>query len=250
MEAFFTPEIMMSLLTLTFMEIVLGIDNLVFLSIVSGKLSKEQQPKAQRLGLFLALLFRILLLLCVSWLVGLDKHGLFTLPILNIEITIRDLILFAGGIFLLAKATGEIHHKLEGASENGTASGAATFGKVIFQIIMLDMVFSVDSILTAVGLVEHVSIMIIAVVIAMIVMLVFVNVISEFINRHPSIKILALAFLMLIGFMLIAEGLHQHVPKGYIYFAIFFSLGVEMLNLRVSKSAKPVVLHQKIREEE
>lgn len=249
MEALLTPEALLSLLTLTFMEIILGIDNIVFLSIVSGKLPEEQQPKARRLGLALALIFRILLLLGVSWIVQL-KDPIFEQTILGLHLALswRDVILLAGGLFLLAKATSEIHHKLEGHEEKQNTKKAATFGSVIFQIIILDLVFSFDSILTAVGLVEHVSIMILAVLISIAFMLIFVNKISDFINQHPTMKMLALAFLMLIGFMLMAEGLHQHVPKGYIYFAMFFSLAVELVNMRMRKTAKePVTLKKKIK---
>lgn len=245
MEAFLTPEVLLSLLTLTFMEIILGIDNLVFLSIVSGRLPEDQQPNARRIGLILALAFRIMLLFGVSWLVSLKE------PVLNIMgfgLSWRDLILLGGGLFLLAKATSEIHHKLEGVEETGVTEKKSTFGQVIFQIVLLDIVFSFDSILTAVGLVEDVSIMIIAVVISMVVMLIFVNKISEFINRHPTMKMLALSFLLLIGVMLVAEGLHQHIPKGYIYFGMFFSLAVEMLNMRLRKNAEPVELKQKLTE--
>lgn len=245
MEAFLTPEVLLSLLTLTFMEIILGIDNLVFLSIVSGRLPEDQQPNARRIGLILALAFRIMLLFGVSWLVSLKE------PVLNIMgfgLSWRDLILLGGGLFLLAKATSEIHHKLEGVEEAGATEKKSTFGQVIFQIVLLDIVFSFDSILTAVGLVEDVSIMIIAVVISMVVMLIFVNKISEFINRHPTMKMLALSFLLLIGVMLVAEGLHQHIPKGYIYFGMFFSLAVEMLNMRLRKNAEPVELKQKLTE--
>lgn len=245
MEAFLTPEVLLSLLTLTFMEIILGIDNLVFLSIVSGRLPEDQQPNARRIGLILALAFRIMLLFGVSWLVSL-KEPVITL--MGFGLSWRDLILLGGGLFLLAKATSEIHHKLEGVEEAGATEKKSTFGQVIFQIVLLDIVFSFDSILTAVGLVEDVSIMIIAVVISMVVMLIFVNKISEFINRHPTMKMLALSFLLLIGVMLVAEGLHQHIPKGYIYFGMFFSLAVEMLNMRLRKNAEPVELKQKLTE--
>jgi len=238
-----SPEGMMSLLTLTLMEVILGIDNLVFLSIVSGRLPESQQAKARQIGLILALGFRIVLLLGISWLVGLDKYELFHLPFIEHGITVKNLILFVGGLFLLYKATNEIHHKLEGEEEEQSAQGGAsvTFSNVIVQILLLDMVFSVDSILTAVGLVEHVGIMITAVVISMIVMLIFVNTIADFIQRHPTVKMLALSFLMLIGVMLLAEGLHFEIPKGYIYFAMFFSLAVEFLNMQLRKTKKPPV---------
>ncbi len=248
MEALLTPEVLLSLLTLTFMEIVLGIDNIVFLSIVSGKLPEEQRPKARRIGLILALVFRILLLLCISWIVGLKEP---ILTVAGFALSWRDIILLLGGLFLLGKATTEIHHKLEGVSEeeaqqNEGGGTGITFSQVIFQIILLDIVFSFDSILTAVGLVDHVIIMIIAVLISIVFMLVFVDKISDFINQHPSMKMLALAFLMLIGFMLVAEGFHQHVPKGYIYFAMFFSLAVELMNMRTRKKKvkNPVALRK------
>ncbi|OWY24304.1 TerC family protein [Sphingobacteriales bacterium UPWRP_1] len=246
MEMFLQPDVWISLLTLTLMEVVLGIDNLVFLSIVSGRLPAGEQEKARRLGLVLALGFRILLLLGISWIVGLTQPVLsFHNFGMEFDLSWRDIILIAGGLFLLYKATTEIHHKLEGVDFSQEAKQIKGFGAVVVQILLLDMVFSFDSILTAVGLVKHVEIMIIAVVISMIIMLVFVNKISAFIERHPSVKMLALSFLLLIGVMLLAEGFHQHVPKGYIYFAMFFSLGVEMLNMRVKKSAdKPVHLNQ------
>lgn len=228
-----TPEVMLSFLTLTFMEIVLGIDNIVFLTIVSGKLPEKDQPRARRIGLLLALGFRIILLLGISWLVGLTEP---IVTIADFSLSWRDLILFGGGLFLLAKATSEIHHKIEGASQVATGTKeTATFTSVIIQIILLDIVFSFDSILTAVGLVDHVSIMIAAVVISIAFMLIFVDKVSDFINKYPSMKVLALAFLMLIGFMLVAEGMHQHVPKGYIYFAMLFSLLVELVNIKTAK---------------
>ncbi|HRI29226.1 MAG TPA: TerC family protein [Chitinophagales bacterium] len=245
MDFLLQPEVWLSLLTLTLMEVVLGIDNLVFLSIISGRLPAHQQPKARRLGLFLALGFRILLLLGITWIIGLTE------PVLSInqfglafDLSWRDIILAVGGLFLLYKATTEIHHKLEGADYSEEVKTVSSFGSVVLQIVLLDMVFSFDSILTAVGLVKHVEIMIIAVVISMVVMLVFVNSISAFIDKHPTVKMLALAFLLLIGFMLLAEGFHQHVPKGYIYFAMFFSLGVELLNMRFRTKGKTVKLHE------
>ncbi len=246
MEVLFTPEAILSLLTLTLMEIILGIDNLVFLSIVSGRLPKEQQPRARRLGLALALGFRIALLLGITWIVGLTEP-IFTISPWGMEFALswRDLILILGGLFLLYKATSEIHHKLEGEDYSEEVKKISTFGAVLVQIVLLDMVFSFDSILTAVGLAKHVEIMIIAVVISMVVMLIFVNSISAFIEKHPTVKMLALAFLLLIGFMLLAEGFHQHVPKGYIYVSMFFSLGVELLNMRYrTKKAKPVDLRK------
>lgn len=233
-------EIIISLLTLTFMEIVLGIDNIIFISIISNRLPEERQPKARTIGLMLAMVLRVLLLLAISWIARL------TVPLFEIqgfEATGRDLILFAGGLFLLAKSTTEIHSKLEGQEEHKRNTGAVvSFSKIIVQILLLDLVFSFDSILTAIGLVNQVWIMIVAVVVAMIIMLVFSGAIAKFINKHPTIKMLALSFLLLIGFMLVIEGLHFHVPKGYIYFAIFFSLFVEMLNLRMRRKSKPIQL--------
>ena len=236
---FHNPEAWIALLTLTFLEIVLGIDNIIFISIVSDKLPESQQKRARNLGLLFALVFRVLLLLGITYIIGFSKP-LF--EIFNFEISGRDLILIIGGLFLLAKSTSEIHHKLEGEVEEHNAKARATMSAVIVQIIILDAVFSIDSILTAVGLTEHVIIMIIAVVISIGVMMLFAGPISRFINKHPTLQMLALSFLILIGFMLIVEGLHVHVPKGYIYFAVFFSMVVEILNMRLRKGAKPVKL--------
>lgn len=242
MEIFLEAESWIALLTLTFLEIVLGIDNIIFISIVTGKLPEAQQPKARNVGLSLALIFRIGLLLGITWIIG------FTQPLFSIfelDISGRDLILMAGGLFLLAKSTSEIHHKIEGETISEEESGekkVQSFAKIITQIILLDMVFSFDSILTAVGLTQQVLIMIIAVIISIIVMMIFAGKISNFINNHPTLQILALSFLILIGFMLIVEGFHFHVPKGYIYFAVAFSLLVEILNMRLRKKSKPVQL--------
>lgn len=231
------------MLTLTFLEIVLGIDNIIFISIVTDKVPKEKQALGRNLGLGLALVFRIGLLLGITWIIG------FTQPILTIfehDLSGRDLILLAGGLFLLGKSTSEIHHKLEGETEDrepGQKAGL-TMGSALVQIIALDMVFSFDSILTAIGLTEHVIIMIGAVVISMIVMMLFSGVISRFINERPTLQILALAFLILIGFMLMIEALGFHVPKGYIYFAVAFSLIVEMINMRLRKNREPVKLNK------
>lgn len=244
MDILFSPENLLSLLTLTFMEIILGIDNLVFLSIVSGRLPKEQQPLARRIGLSLALVMRIILLAFASWLVSL-KEPVITL--LQHPFSWRDIILVAGGLFLLYKATSEIHHKLEGDEGSDNPSKTSSFGRIIVQIVLLDIVFSFDSILTAVGLVDHLSIMIVAVIISMLIMLIFVNTISDFIEDHPTLKMLALSFLILIGVMLILEGMGQHIPKGAIYFTIFFSLGVELLNMRLRKAkSAPVDLRDEI----
>lgn len=241
-------ETWIALLTLTFLEIVLGVDNIIFISIVSNKLPEEQRAKARTLGLSLALIFRIGLLLGISYIIQF-KEPLITL--FDHGFSGRDLILGAGGLFLLYKSTMEIHHKMEGNPEEIKAQSTASFRSVILQIIFLDIIFSFDSILTAVGLVDHVSIMIIAVIISMGIMMTFAGKISSFINGHPTLQILALSFLILIGFMLILEGFHFEVPKGYIYFAVFFSLAVEVINLRMKKKARnPVELIPRIKEEE
>lgn len=239
MELFSQAETWIALLTLTFLEIVLGIDNIIFISIVSDKLPESQQKRARNLGLLFALVFRIALLFGITYIIGFSEP-LF--EVFNFEISGRDLILIAGGLFLLAKSTSEIHHKLEGDVEEQGVKARATISAVIFQIILLDAVFSIDSILTAVGLTEHIIIMIIAVVISIGVMMLFAGPISRFINKHPTLQMLALSFLILIGFMLIVEGLHVHVPKGYIYFAVFFSMIVEILNMRLRKKSSPVRL--------
>jgi len=248
MEIFMHSETWIALLTLTFLEIVLGVDNIIFISIVSNKLPEEQRAKARMIGLSLALFFRIGLLLGISYIIQF-KEPLITL--FGHGFSGRDLILGAGGVFLLYKSTMEIHHKMEGDPEEIKAQSAKSFGSVILQIIFLDIIFSFDSILTAVGLVDHVSIMIIAVVISMGIMMTFAGKISNFINGHPTLQILALSFLILIGFMLILEGFHFEVPKGYIYFAVFFSLAVEVINLRMKKKSRnPVELKSRIIEEE
>jgi predicted tellurium resistance membrane protein TerC len=243
MEALLTSENLIALLTLSSLEIVLGIDNIVFISILVGKLPPDQQASARRIGLLLAMGMRIALLLAISWVMGLTKP-LFA--VLEHGFTGRDLILLLGGLFLVAKATWEIHDKLEGAEQAaGGARVAANYGSILAQIVLLDIVFSLDSVITAVGMAGEISIMIAAVVIAVGVMLVFAASISAFIERHPTMKMLALSFLLLIGVVLVADGFGQHVSKGYIYFAMAFSLFVEVLNVRLRKpSAKPVDLHQ------
>ena len=247
MESWFTPEILVSLLTLTLLEIVLGIDNIIFISILSGKLPQSQQRKARQWGLGLALITRVLLLCGLAWVVKLDKPFFETVVFgLKVAISGKDLILILGGLFLLGKSTYEIHEKLEGVDGEKTKQMTVTFASVIVQILMLDIVFSLDSVITAVGMVKQVSVMIAAVVVAMIIMLIFVNQISDFVDRHPTIKVLALSFLILIGSMLVAEGFHQHIPKGYIYFAMAFSVVVEMLNIKMRKTQK-VELHQPYR---
>ncbi len=238
-----------SFLSLTLMEIVLGIDNVIFISILTGRLPENQQEKARTIGLGLALLMRIALLFAISWLIGFEKE-LFS--VFGFGVTGRDIILILGGLFLIYKSTTEIHGKLEGMEENEQNIKKLTMQNAIFQIVLLDIVFSVDSILTAIGLVKEIGIMVAAVVVSMVIMLLAARKISEFINTHPTVKMLALSFLLMIGFLLIIEGLHQHVPKGYVYFAIFFSLSVEFLNIRVKKknSKNPIHLKQKYVEKE
>ena len=243
MEWLTNPEIWIGLITLTALEIVLGIDNVVFISILAGKLPENQQARARRVGLSLALLTRIALLLSLAWIIGL------TTPIITIigkGISGRDLILIGGGLFLLAKSTREIHDKLEGAEGHASKRIFPSFASVIIQILLLDVVFSLDSVITAVGMVEQIGVMIAAVVIAVVIMLISADAISSYVSRRPTIKILALSFLLLIGMALIMEGLHQPIPRGYIYFAMAFSIFVEMVNLRVraSKVASPVILRQ------
>ncbi|GAB3297685.1 TerC family protein [Pseudidiomarina andamanensis] len=237
------PEAWLALLTLTLLEIVLGIDNIIFISILVGRLPEAQRQKARQVGLMLAMGMRIALLLAIVWVMGLTKP-LFS--ILEFSFSGRDLILLGGGLFLLAKSTLEIHHSLEGSEAEKSAGKAATFGAIITQIAVIDIVFSLDSVITAVGLVEHVSVMIIAVVVAVLVMLLAAKSIGDFVDAHPTIKMLALSFLILIGFTLVGEGLGFHVPKGYVYFAMAFSLGVELLNLRVRKRREPVHLKKRI----
>jgi predicted tellurium resistance membrane protein TerC len=248
MEWMSQPEIWISLLTLTLLEIVLGIDNIIFISILSGKLPADQQGKARRLGLGLALITRVLLLMGLAWVVKLDKpFWETTLFSWQLAVSGKDVILIVGGLFLLAKSVFEIHEKLEGEDGHATNKMTVTFSSVIVQILMLDIVFSLDSVITAVGMVKQIGVMIAAVILAMIVMLVFVNKISAFVDRHPTIKMLALSFLILIGTMLVAEGFHQHINKGYIYFAMTFALAVEVLNMRLRARATRVELHQPYR---
>ena len=241
MEAIFTSENLLALLTLTVLEIVLGVDNVIFISILAGKLPKEQQARARQVGLAGALIMRILLLLSISWIASLVEP-LFT--ILGRGFSGRDLILLFGGLFLIYKATTEIHDKLEGEEGHANERVATSFTAVIIQIMLLDIVFSLDSVITAVGLAEALWVMITAVVIAVGVMLVAASPLSAFVERHPTVKMLALSFLLLIGFSLAADGLGFHIPKGYIYFAMGFSILVEALNLRLSRKSKPVHLKQ------
>lgn len=235
------PQIWIALVTLTSLEIVLGIDNIIFISILASKLPKDQQNKARQVGLGLAMLTRIALLFSLSWIIGLTAP-IFT--VIGQEISGRDLILLLGGLFLLGKATYEIHERLEGEEGHASAKVAASFTSVIVQILLLDIVFSLDSVITAVGMVEELWVMIAAVVVAVAIMLWAAGPVSDFVNRHPTVKMLALSFLLLIGFSLVVEGLHQHIPKGYIYFAMGFSVFVEMLNLRLRQKSQPVKLHE------
>lgn len=240
MEWLTNPEIWVALITLTVLEIVLGIDNIIFISIVAGKLPKEQQPRARRLGLLLAMFTRILLLLTLSWLVHLTKP-FFTIPYWNHPVSGRDIILFTGGLFLIYKSTHEIHEKMEGDEEEALAdtTGATSFGKVLVSIAILDIVFSLDSVITAVGMVEQVPVMVAAIVIAVGAMVLAADGISEFVDEHPTVKMLALSFLLLIGLSLVGEGLGHHIPKPYIYFSMGFSAFVEFLNLRSKKKGGP-----------
>ena len=250
MEWLTSPEIWISLFTLTLLEVVLGIDNLIFISILAAKLPAHQQERARKTGLALALITRVILLFGIAWVAKLEKPFFEASPLgLKLSISGRDLVLIIGGLFLLAKSTYEIHEKLEGADGSSSSKVAPTFAAVVVQILLLDIVFSLDSVITAVGMTSRVPVMIAAVVIAMAVMLAFVNQIGAFVERHPTIKMLALAFLILIGSMLVAEGFHQHIPKGYIYFAMAFAVGVEMLNLKMRSRQKdaPVALHQPYR---
>lgn len=233
MEIFLQPEIWISLLTLIFMEVVLGIDNIIFISIISGKLPKEQQQKSMYVGLGLALMMRVALLFSITWIIGLTEP---VMSIYQFELSWRDIILAVGGIFLILKSVFEIHHKVEGVEHQAEVKKVGSFSKAIVQIVALDLVFSFDSILTAVGLTEEIILMIIAVIVSIIIMMIFAKRVSDFVNKYPTIQILALSFLILIGFMLFVEALHTHVPKGYIYFAVFFSLVIEMLNIRFRKN--------------
>lgn len=268
MDILFNPDAWIALLTLTFLEIILGIDNIVFLSIVSGKLKAEDQPKARRIGLLLAMAFRIVLLFGITWVMGLKESFFdFDLGFFSGGLSGQSLIIFGGGLFLLYKSVTEIHHKLEGEEESEKGKSSNSLSAAIVQIALLNIVFSFDSILTAIGLVNSseppvgfgpagaIEIMIMAIIISIIVMLAFAGPVSKFVNEHPTIQILGLSFLILIGVMLLAEGSHlanfrfgndvevHSIPKGYLYFAIFFSLFVEFLNLKMKKAKNPVKLH-------
>lgn len=253
MEWISNPEIWISLITLTILEIVLGIDNIIFISIMASKLPEKNQKKARQVGLALAMITRVLLLLSLTWIMTLTN------PLFNaaewigltegewhekLAVSGRDLILIIGGLFLIYKSTREIHEKLEGDEHSLQTKAVVTFTGVIFQILLLDIVFSLDSVITAVGMADHIGVMVAAVIIAVGVMMLSAGSISDFVNKHPTVKMLALSFLLLIGVSLLAEGFEQHIPKGYIYFAMAFSVLVEMLNLKTKKgSAKPVKLH-------
>jgi predicted tellurium resistance membrane protein TerC len=229
------PEIWIALVTLTALEIVLGIDNIIFISILAGKLPRAEQARARTVGLAAAMLSRIALLFSLTWVMRLTTPW-FT--VLGQEISGRDVILIVGGLFLLAKSTHEIHLKVEGGEEHHSAPVATSFASVILQILILDVVFSLDSVITAIGMADEVAVMVAAVVVAVAFMMVFAGVVGDFVHRHPTVKMLALAFLLMIGLSLVAEGLDQHIPKGYIYFAMAFSVFVEMLNLRVGRRAQ------------
>ena len=259
MAELFTFDNVVALATLTALEVVLGIDNVVFLAILAGKLPEHQRARARRIGLGLAMLMRIMLLLAIGWVMGLTQV-LFSIPRfwtgeLGVphDFSGRDLVMLVGGLFLIGKATYEIHDKLEGTGhEPGQARPSSSFAVVILQIVLIDIVFSLDSVITAIGMVDSrpdaqwigLTIMITAVIIAVFVMLVFAGAISTFVERHPTMKMLALAFLILIGVMLVVEGLHMHIPRGYVYFAMAFSLLVETLNIRMRRVSEPVKLHQ------
>lgn len=240
------PQTWISLATLTFLEIVLGIDNVIFISILAGKVPKKEQAKARRLGLMFALVTRVALLCMLAWLAGLTEPFV---SVFGKGFSGKDLILLLGGLFLIVKSTHEIHGSMEGCEpEQVVAKTGASLHAVVVQIALIDIVFSLDSVITAIGLAQHLPVMIAAVVLAMLVMLWLSGAISAFVDRHPTIKMLALSFLLLIGVVLVAEGFGQHIPKGYIYFAMAFSFGVEMLNIRIRARSKPVHLHSRVGE--
>ncbi len=241
-----SPESWIALATLIALELVLGVDNIIFISILAGKLPKNDQPRARTTGIMLAVITRILLLLSLSWIISLEKPFFY---LFGLGISGHDLILIVGGLFLLGKSTFEIHEKLEGQEGRTSAKVSANFASVIIQIMLLDIVFSLDSVITAVGMVSEIPIMIIAVIVAAIIMIFTSAPIGDFVERHPTVKMLALSFLLMIGFTLVVEGLHQHIPKGYVYFAMGFSVFVEMINLRVRDShVKPVNLRDAYKE--
>lgn len=235
MELLTDPQAWIALLTLTALELVLGIDNIVFISILVDKLPPDKRERVRRIGLFMAMFMRLGLLLLLAWIIGLTAP-LFTLPFVGQEISGRDLILIAGGLFLIWKSTGEIHASLQGEEEHGTSKAVkATVGAVIVQIMLVDMVFSLDSIITAVGMVDELAVMMAAVVLSVAMMMLFAGAIGRFVSAHPTVKMLALSFLIMVGMVLIADGFEFHVPKGYVYFAMAFSVAVEMLNLRLRR---------------
>ena len=245
-ESLSDPQVWIALATLTVLEIVLGIDNIIFISILSGKLPDEQQPRARRLGLMAAMVMRVLLLMSIAWIIQLTEPW-FT--VVGQEISGRDLILILGGLFLLGKSTYEIHDKLEGEEGHASKKVPTSFTSVIVQIMLLDLVFSLDSVITAVGMADDLWVMITAVVIAVAIMMISADSISNFVHQHPTVKMLALSFLLLIGVSLLAEGFDQHISKGYIYFAMGFSVFVEMINLRLRKVSEPVQLKDRYVEE-
>ncbi|MBX7053898.1 MAG: TerC family protein [Pyrinomonadaceae bacterium] len=247
MEWIADPQIWIAFVTLAVLELVLGIDNVIFISILSGKLPEKDQKRARLIGLSLALIMRVILLFSLTWVMGLVEP-LFT--VMGHSVSGRDLILLIGGLFLIFKSTHEIHGSLEGSEGDSSKKVYAGFTGVIIQIMLLDIVFSLDSVITAIGMVSNVWIMIAAVVVSIIAMMLFAGSIGAFVQRHPTVKMLALAFLLLIGVTLIAEGMHQHISKGYIYFAMAFSVFVEVLNIRLRKKAKPVILHNQFSDED
>ncbi|MEA1941077.1 MAG: TerC family protein [Pseudomonadota bacterium] len=235
LEALMTPEVFLSLATLTFLEIVLGIDNVIFIALMAGRLPEKQRPAARMLGLALALVFRIIMLFGLVWIAHLEEP---VFSVAGFDVSWRDVILMAGGLFLIVKATLEIHHSVEGEAGAQASAASAAFGLVVFQIVLIDIVFSLDSVITAVGMTDHLPVMIAAVAIAMAIMLLASGTVSRFIERHPTTKMLALSFLLLIGVALVADALHFHIPRGYLYFAIAFSLFVEALNILTRRAHK------------
>ncbi|HXF46343.1 MAG TPA: TerC family protein [Burkholderiaceae bacterium] len=236
-----TPEALIALATLTALELVLGIDNVIFISILAGKLPREQQDRARTIGLTIAAIGRLALLFSIVWILGLTQN-VFT--VFGHGISWRDIILIAGGLFLIYKATAELHQKLEGETDAKGAAVKASFGAVLVQIALLDVVFAIDSIVTAIGMVRDIKIMALAIVLSVVLMLVLSKYVHAFVSRHPTVKVLALAFLLMIGMVLIAEGFEVEVPKGYVYFAMGFSVFVEVLNMRLRKVSQPVQLHE------
>jgi predicted tellurium resistance membrane protein TerC len=235
LEALLTPEVFLSLATLTFLEIVLGIDNVIFVALMAGRLPEAQRPKARALGLGLALIFRVIMLFGLVWIAHLEEP---VFSIAGFDVSWRDVILMGGGLFLIVKATLEIHHSVEGDNTHHENPVVAAFGAVVFQIVLIDIVFSLDSVITAVGMTDHLPVMITAVAIAMTIMLLAAGTVSRFIERHPTTKMLALSFLLLIGVALVADALHFHIPRGYLYFAIAFSLFVETMNILAKKARR------------